>query len=111
MNDVTATHVAIDRVTGGSIQNRLFTERPLWRSPAEIELRVVVLENKDLAAADLRDFNAALPALDAALRDLCEGRLALGTGGGRDKGYFKGTLNWNDGGTRVADATKAAPIP
>ena len=74
-------HNSSDRFTGGVRAGILFEERVLYRGdPLEVTLRV-------------KDFDGlrseTLAALREALRDLSEGRLQLGAGGGRGHGYFK----------------------
>ena len=102
--DQLAPHVAIDRVTGGAIDNRLFMDRPLWQAPNALVITLTILGTaSDSISA------AARAALLAALDDVCHGRLALGAGGGRGMGYFTGEVAWNDGG-RWAGETSATPL-
>ncbi|MGB3974906.1 MAG: RAMP superfamily CRISPR-associated protein [bacterium] len=76
-------HVSIDRFTGGArtLTGGLFNERPFWQGPnISLTIRVLDIENID---------KIALKALDEAINDLCESRLALGGGTGRGLGFFK----------------------
>lgn len=74
-------HVSIDRFTGGASDGKLFDERPLWRGDFP-PLTLTLTDAAGLSATTKQ-------ALRAALEDLCEGRLALGAGGGRGLGYFE----------------------
>jgi CRISPR/Cas system CSM-associated protein Csm3 (group 7 of RAMP superfamily) len=76
-------HVSIDRFTGGArtLTGGLFSERPFWGGP-DIFLTIHVM---DFDKID----HKAKKALDAAIDDLCESRLALGGGTGRGLGFFK----------------------
>lgn len=76
-------HVSVNRFTGGALDGRLFSEAPLFGGGYELELlidSVGIDENSRLA-------------LFRALRDLCEGRLAIGAGGNRGHGFMKGQLD------------------
>lgn len=77
-------HVSIDRFTGGAREGALFAEKPLFQGEA-IEL-VLLIDARGLDA----NGHCGREALDLALKDLCEGRLALGGGSGRGLGYFEG---------------------
>jgi hypothetical protein len=73
-------HTSIDRFTGGVRAGVLFRERVFYKG-AGLKLRLAV-EGFDQLEDGFR------LALCEALRDLAEGRLALGAGGGRGHGYF-----------------------
>jgi len=75
-------HNSIDRFTGGARNRMLFTEELLYRCP--IPLRITLLPGIDKAEATARR------ALARAIRDLCEGRLALGAGVTKGHGSFTG---------------------
>lgn len=77
-------HVCIDRFTSAPMDGMLFGEAPLFRGDAMLTLELAV-DTRGLAADRLE-------LLDRALRDLVEGRLALGGGANRGHGYFEGTL-------------------
>jgi len=90
---VSTTHNAIDRFTGGVRRGVLFSQQTV---AVPLELEIAVDDTKPLAeptvAAALRD----------TLEDLCTGRLALGSGGGRGLGTFQGEysceqLSWKGG--------------
>ena len=85
-------HVRIDRFTGGAFGGALFSEELLFQG--SLELRVSIDKTRLLSLAQVyREAAAtALKALDEALRDLCEQRLAIGAGGAHGHGYCTG--NW-----------------
>lgn len=76
------THVALDRYTGGPMLGALFGEAPLYKP--EFKLRVELADCP--ADANLRK------AFVFALRDLVEGRLAIGTGRNAGHGFLKGKV-------------------
>jgi len=78
-------HVSLDRFTQGPMDHLLFDEVALGQ--CKLQLDVDVRLGEDLPRAHRA-------ALNAALRDLCEGRLALGAG--RGHGRFRGELVWSD---------------
>ncbi|MFA7481766.1 MAG: RAMP superfamily CRISPR-associated protein [Vulcanimicrobiota bacterium] len=77
-------HVSLDRFTQGPMDHRLYDELALVGGELVIEITIDIEKCKDDCIA--------VKALDCALRDLCEGRLALGAG--RGHGRFQGTLTW-----------------
>jgi len=80
-------HVSIDRFTQGPLDGRLFDESALYRPGARIAIPF---------ALDTRDASPAqLAALDAGLRDLCEGRLWVGAAGSRGHGEVRGEIRWH----------------
>jgi CRISPR/Cas system CSM-associated protein Csm3 (group 7 of RAMP superfamily) len=89
-------HVSLDRFTGGArtLEGALFDEKPFYRGPG---FSVTV----QLTEADRIEGPQVRLALDAALRDLAEGRLAIGAGSGRGNGYFRAEqgVQWNEAGT------------
>lgn len=80
-------HNSIDRFTGGVRNRMLFTEELLYQCP--IPLRITLLPGIDRADATARR------ALARAIRDLCEGRLALGAGVTKGHGSFTGKPDAN----------------
>lgn len=80
-------HNSIDRFTGGVRNRMLFTEELLYQCP--IPLRITLLPGIDKAEATARR------ALARAIRDLCEGRLALGAGVTKGHGSFTGMPDAN----------------
>jgi len=66
----------------------LFSESPRFGAASPLTLEL------DIETASLPP--EALPALDDALRDLAEGRLALGAGSNRGHGYFTGKVEWTN---------------
>ncbi|MBM4345023.1 MAG: hypothetical protein FJ100_16765 [Deltaproteobacteria bacterium] len=76
------THVSLDRFTGGPLLGALFGEAPLYRP--ELKVRIAVLGRP--ADQSLRK------AFIFALRDLLEGRLALGTGRNAGHGFCTGDV-------------------
>lgn len=77
-------HVSIDRFTGGArvLEGALYDEKPFYGGPGFV-LKVVVAQPEAIADGKIRQ------ALDAALDDLAQGRLAIGAGAGRGNGYFR----------------------
>jgi len=73
-------HTSIDRFTGGVRAGVLFEERVIYKEPLEVRIAV---ERFDELDEEIR------AAFREACRDLAEGRLALGAGGGRGHGYFR----------------------
>jgi CRISPR/Cas system CSM-associated protein Csm3 (group 7 of RAMP superfamily) len=75
-------HVSIDRFTGGArtLTGGLFSERPFWQGP-DIPVTIRVTGSKHID-------EDAMNALNEAISDLCESRLALGGGTGRGLGFF-----------------------
>jgi CRISPR/Cas system CSM-associated protein Csm3 (group 7 of RAMP superfamily) len=73
-------HVSIDVFTGGSLDQRLFNERPLYGGGFPLRIRL---------AQPHRVAPQARLALQRALDDLCSSRLQLGAGAGRGRGYFR----------------------
>ena len=78
-------HNAIDRFTGGVRDRVLYEEEVLFGGAIEIELA--------LDTQRLRRPADARAALHLAIRDLCEGRLALGSRGTTGNGFFRGRLS------------------
>lgn len=77
-------HNAIDRFTGGVRDRVLYEEEVVLGGAIKIEL---ALDTQRLQqSADAR------AALHLAIRDLCEGRLALGSRGTTGNGFFRGRL-------------------
>lgn len=83
-------HVSIDRFSGGPMDGCLFTEAPVLGVAFEVPLALDLRGGEDLA----NENNVVLPALRAALQDLCRGRLALGGGAARGHGYMSGRVSW-----------------
>jgi len=74
-------HTSLDRFTGGVRNHVLFGEEVLWQESFELNL---VIDERGL------DNKTASEALDLALDDLKQGRLALGGGVARGHGWFHG---------------------
>ncbi len=87
---VTLQHNSIDRFTGGVREHMLFNEEFVGqKTVCDLTLTVITPLSND--KPKIRQ------ALQMALTDLVEGRLALGAGSGRGGyGYFEGNLEWND---------------
>jgi CRISPR/Cas system CMR subunit Cmr4 (Cas7 group RAMP superfamily) len=90
-------HVSIDRFTGGArtLTGGLFSERPFWQGP-DIPLTITVTGSSDID-------DDAMNALNEAISDLCESRLALGGGTGRGLGFF---TKVDDTGWTASDANQ-----
>jgi CRISPR/Cas system CSM-associated protein Csm3 (group 7 of RAMP superfamily) len=80
-------HVSLDRFTMGPMDGLLFSE--VVATGGDIEL-TIQLEAPEKRSRD--DWSVAAQALHAALADLVEGRLALGSGSSRGHGYFTGKV-------------------
>ena len=87
---LTLTHNGLDRFTGGVRQQVLFSEQVV-NNPLKLTLQIDESDHPDLRDEKLRQ------ALGETLADVAEGRLALGSGGSRGWGFFKGTATWSDG--------------
>lgn len=89
-------HVSIDRFTGGPLGGHLFREAPLGgTAPIKVQLTVDTRDGgRGGQSASGGVGPVAWEALNAALSDLCEGRLALGGGGSRGHGHVRGTVRW-----------------
>jgi CRISPR/Cas system CSM-associated protein Csm3 (group 7 of RAMP superfamily) len=77
-------HVSLDRFTQGPMDGLLFSEAPISGGPP-LELKMQLEPPRERATPQWR---AAVDALNAALADLAEGRLALGAGSNKGFGYF-----------------------
>ena len=91
------THNTIDRFSGGVMNQRLFTEEVLYGGEIIVDLTVLTARPTKTPKEDEGNEQSARArwetveevywqALDQALADLCEGRLALGADG---HGYFE----------------------
>jgi CRISPR/Cas system CSM-associated protein Csm3 (group 7 of RAMP superfamily) len=74
------THNSMDRFTGGVRDGALFSEEVITDNQPLV-LNITVVKKPE---------SKIWHALELALNDLTEGRLALGAGGGRGHGYFSG---------------------
>ena len=79
-------HNAIDRFTGGVRDRMLFEEESVWKGKFKIPLVL----NLNRIPEDRRE--QVRRAFKAALDDLCQGRLALGSRTTTGNGFFEGTL-------------------
>lgn len=75
-------HVAIDRFTGGALDGALFRERVSHRK--EIKIKIWLEQSPEETQI--------LEAFEAALADVCNGRLPLGGMTTKGHGIFKGTI-------------------
>ena len=80
-------HVAIDRFTAGALDQALYSEEVL--QPRESMTLNIYVEQKAFEAVEE---NQVQQALEASLKDLCEGRLPLGGGVMRGHGRVKGKI-------------------
>lgn len=92
-------HNSLDRFTGGVRDRLLFAEELIWGKP--IDLTITLLPGLDGAEASARR------ALARALKDLCQGRLALGAGTTKGHGSFTGAP---DAATRTWLAAQGEPL-
>ncbi len=89
------TLVGVDRFTGGVREGVLFSEEVVTsQQPFFVNIAIVLPSNNNQTWKELKEDEEkdkkVWKALELALNDLVEGRLALGAGGGRGHGYFKG---------------------
>ena len=89
-------HNSIDRFSGSVRDHMLFSEEMVWGKGVELNLTI----KKNAAITP-----TAKKALQYALDDLCQGRLALGAGVSKGHGFFTGNLKWSDGGKWIAEET------
>jgi hypothetical protein len=80
-------HVSLDRFTQAPMDHLLFTEAPWYRGTISL----------DLAFHFRKEAEPAWRAMEKALDDLCNGRLAMGAGSSRGHGYCQGTVTWQGG--------------
>jgi CRISPR/Cas system CSM-associated protein Csm3 (group 7 of RAMP superfamily) len=85
-------HNSIDRFSGSVRDHMLFSEEMVWGKGVKLQLSI----KKDDAISSV-----AKQALQQALDDLCQGRLALGAGVSKGHGFFTGTIKWSDDGKWV----------
>ncbi|MCB9544439.1 MAG: hypothetical protein H6706_00925 [Myxococcales bacterium] len=90
VNVSTATHVALDRFTGGPLAGHLYQETRVGDVKLEVTLVVGEPAGRKLKGGEAEAFAQARAALDRAIDDLLEERLNLGAGADRGYGYFKG---------------------
>lgn len=102
VSDKIFNHVAIDRFTGGAIDGALFAEKAAyWHGAVEefpLELDVQIdnqgvkkcINNHNESKEEKVSYETVRKAFDAALTDLCEGRLPLGGRVNRGHGLFNG---------------------
>lgn len=69
----------------------LFMEELVWGKGMEIQCVIATQGITDSARL----------ALQAALDDLCQGRLSLGGGAGKGHGFFTGNIIWSDSGNWI----------
>lgn len=81
----TITHNSIDRFSGGVRSGFLFSEQMVWKG--DFEIRVTLLSGSQAGTSSIAD-----TALDLAITDLLEGRLAIGAASGRGHGRLTGEI-------------------
>jgi CRISPR/Cas system CMR subunit Cmr4 (Cas7 group RAMP superfamily) len=81
-------HNSIDRYTGGTRDQILFSEEVLFRQ--NIRLRITILDDPTPTAAAVPE--TVRQAFGLALSDLLQGRLAIGAGSAKGYGYCTGNL-------------------
>lgn len=87
-NSKLLNHVTIDRITGGTIDGHLFTEKVINGRGMKFDLNLQV--NKDVFQGE--DGHRIKCAFDCALDDICKGLLPLGGGTNRGHGIFTGSI-------------------
>lgn len=88
-------HNSIDRFSGSVRDHMLFSEEMVWGK--KIDLCLTIKKDQNITPI-------AKKALQHALNDLCQGRLALGAGVSKGHGFFKGSITWSDGGKWIQGA-------
>ena len=94
-------HVAIDRFTGGAISGALFAEKVSVRGRQPFQLKIwidskALKHNLRVKAKELNEQeDLVVQSFEASLRDLVNGRLALGGASSRGHGLFSGTISKN----------------
>jgi CRISPR/Cas system CSM-associated protein Csm3 (group 7 of RAMP superfamily) len=88
-------HNSIDRFSGSVRDHMLFSEEMVWGKGIDLQLTVKKHDSISVTAKQ---------ALQQALLDLCEGRLALGASVSKGHGFFSGTLEWSDNGKWIGGA-------
>jgi CRISPR/Cas system CMR subunit Cmr4 (Cas7 group RAMP superfamily) len=100
------TRNSIDRHVGGVRMGKLFTDETPWRGPEMVMDIVVLARPRGAGGPGLRADVAR--AVDWALADLCEGRLAVGAGDGVGDGVMEaGSVTWDGGVTQLETALAA----
>lgn len=87
-------HNSIDRFSGSVRDHMLFSEEMVWGKG--VELNLTIKKNSAITPT-------AKKALQHALEDLCQGRLALGAGVSKGHGFFEGNLKWSDAGKWIGE--------
>lgn len=77
-------HVTIDRITGGTIDGHLFTEK--------VTVGQGTFEERLLVDSEVLKDETVKNALESALEDICDGLLPLGGGTNRGHGMFTGKI-------------------
>lgn len=85
-NNFVQNRVKIDRFTGGSYPQALFSQQPVW-GPARIEIGLILREFQKTSKAD---FNAQVGLLLLVLKDLWTGDLPLGGESSVGRGRLRG---------------------
>lgn len=91
-------HNSIDRFSGSVRDHMLFSEEMVWGEGVDLQLTIKTQGYDGNAISD-----DAKKALNLALNDLCQGRLALGAGVSKGHGFFTGTVEWSDGGKWIGE--------
>ncbi|MBO0613277.1 RAMP superfamily CRISPR-associated protein [Thiothrix fructosivorans] len=89
-------HNSIDRFSGSVRDHMLFSEEMVWGIDEKGDKKLVELQLT--IKKDGKISSVAKQALQQALADLYEGRLALGAGVSKGHGLFTGTIEWSDDG-------------
>lgn len=92
-------HNCIDRFTGGVREHMLFSEELAYKSKQPITM-TMTFDTAKLASLIPQQKQA----IHKAIKDLCEGRLALGAGSNKGHGFMTGNCTWNDDGKWIGVA-------
>ncbi len=85
-------HNSIDRFTGGVREHMLFEEQNVFGGQARVHLALDMHRLQAAAAEYKTTVGSIQRAFNAALQDLCEGRLALGARSTSGNGFFRADL-------------------
>ena len=85
-------HNSIDRFTGGVREHMLFEEQNVFGGQAQVHLALDLHRLQAAADTQKTTVSSIQRAFNAALQDLCEGRLALGARSTSGNGFFRADM-------------------
>ena len=92
-------HNCIDRFTGGVRDHMLFSEELAYKNKQPISINMT-FDTSKLTSLTAQQKQA----INKAIKDLCEGRLALGAGSNKGHGFMTGNCAWSDNGNWIGEA-------